>query len=470
VTSGLKEPDVIGKKKSPLCSSGYKYLFNSCRVPQLGADVSRLYNPGKHKHAIVACGGNFYSIPLKDEEGKPLNRLELEDLLYQCEESAITIDKDPLELGWLTAWNRDKWARAREFLFQRGGPEMAEALETIESSLLMINLDVDVTAESLQDQADNFWQGKNRWWDKTIQLYVTGNGQWSYLGEHSMVDGLVPVPFCEYLLNEAKFSRSAPGDERVLSSPGPTAVNVFQSAFAALSESDTQQVQKLIAEAKSDFLKQANDLEMHVNQFTSFGSDFIKKTGSSADAFAQMALQLASFRMVGKFVATYESTNTREYLHGRTEATRSVSTGSVAFCEAMGAKPKMDRSTEERQGLLKLLQQAAFKHSFYNKKASMGHGVDRHFFGLTQMIKYDEETPDLFKHPVFERSKHWRLSTSTLPTCPGFGMVVDDGLGVGYGVYENKLVFNIAAKRDTGYVQTFDKLLSEALEEMATLV
>jgi carnitine O-acetyltransferase len=209
---------------------------------------------------------------------------------------------------------------------------------------------------------------------------------------------------------------------------------------------------------------------MYVNQFTSYGSDFIKKTGASADAFAQMALQLASFRMVGKFVAAYESTQTREYLHGRTEATRSVSTGSVAFCEAMGAKPKMDRSTEERHEILKLLQQAAFKHSFYSKKASMGHGVDRHFFGLTQMMKDDEETPELFKHPVFERSKHWRLSTSTLPTCPGFGMVVDDGLGVGYCVYENKLVFNIAAKRDTGYAQTFGKLLSEALEEMATLV
>ena len=62
-----------------------------------------------------------------------------------------------------------------------------------------------------------------------------------------------------------------------------------------------------------------------------------------------------------------------------------------------------------------------------NGTCTLSVGVDRHFFGLSKMLKEGEDSPDLFQDPVFDRSKHWRLSTSNLPTCPGFGFVVDDG-------------------------------------------
>jgi carnitine O-acetyltransferase len=483
ITQGQKAPDEMGKKnkKQFSCSTGYKYMFHTCRIPALGEDSYHIYNPYIHRHVVVACRGRFFEIPLEDDEGNLLSRKDLEELLQTCVEQSEVPQDSSLELGWLTTMDRNDWARARATLVERGGPGMAKALERLESALLMVNLDVDTNVYSLQDQAINFYHGRitggcNRWWDKSIQLAVTRSGAWSYLGEHSMMDGLLPVEFCRHLLTKGTFKlQDAAADDDVSKNVSTQsslkknqAKDIFQDVFVGLSVQDQQAIAQHIEKAKSDFSQHANGLEMHVEHFTKYGADFIKHTGCSSDAYAQMAIQIAGYRLFGKSVATYESTQTRAFLHGRTEATRTVSPNSAAFCEAMGKKPQED-TIETRKKKLKMLQEAAFSHSWYSKKASMGLGVDRHFFGLSQMLKEGEEAPELFQHPTFLRSKYWRLSTSTLPTCPGFGPVVDDGLGIGYFVSDNELCFNIAGRTKHGYAERFGFLLSEALDEMHTL-
>lgn len=473
VTTAQKAPDVSGKKKTPWCSSGYKYLFNACRIPKVGADSYRIYNPQTNRHVIIAHRRRFFEIPLQDQNGKIYSRAVLEDLISQVVEQPTP--DNTLKLGWLTSWNRDEWAHTRKLLLKEGGSKMKKALERLEGALLVINLDIGTKAESLQHQAETFWHGGmaggNRWWDKSIQLAVTEDGSWSYLGEHSMADGLLPVGFCQHLLDYGKDELEIPdGSESHFPDPEPKAVDVFENVLSSLPDTALQDVRSAVDKAKKSFSKHVEDLEIHVEHFQDYGSDFIKETGSSADAFAQMAMQLAAYRLFGKPVGTYESTQVRPFLHGRTETTRTVSPSSVAFAKAMGLKPNKNRTPEERHEMIKLLQDAAFHHVWYSKKAAMGQGIDRHFFGLSKMLGDDEEAPDLFNHPLFLRSKRWRLSTSTLPTCPGFGPAVDDGLGVGYNVYQNDIIFNISGRRDHGLVEKFGALLSEALEELKTLL
>lgn len=45
----------------------------------------------------------------------------------------------------------------------------------------------------------------------------------------------------------------------------------------------------------------------------------------SPDAFIQMAMQLAWYRIYGKFTATYETVLTRMFKHGRSETLRTFS-------------------------------------------------------------------------------------------------------------------------------------------------
>lgn len=209
--------------------------------------------------------------------------------------------------------------------------------------------------------------------------------------------------------------------------------------------------------------------------FQGYGSNFIKKAGHSPDAYVQMALQLATYRLFGEQVGTYEATQVRPFLHGRTETSRAVSLESEAFVKKMGLKPKMDEYDPEiRKEKLDLLQKATAAHVNYIVLAAQAKGVDRHFFGLSMLVKDGEETPPLFSDPVFIRSKRWRLSTSHL-THPkfanwGFGEVVPDGVGIAYSILPRSCTFNITALKENEWALELSELLEEALLEMQRLV
>jgi carnitine O-acetyltransferase len=48
--------------------------------------------------------------------------------------------------------------------------------------------------------------------------------------------------------------------------------------------------------------------------FHGYGSDFIKASGHAPDAFVQSVIQLATFRLFGEQVGTYEATQVRPFL------------------------------------------------------------------------------------------------------------------------------------------------------------
>ena len=66
-------------------------------------------------------------------------------------------------------------------------------------------------------------------------------------------------------------------------------------------------------------------------EFKGYGKNFITSHGFSPDAFVQMAFQAAYFGLYGRIECTYEPAMTKAFLHGRTEAIRTVQPESVAF-------------------------------------------------------------------------------------------------------------------------------------------
>ncbi len=92
---------------------------------------------------------------------------------------------------------------------------------------------------------------------------------------------------------------------------------------------------KSLEQAEVDFDALAGKHDLRVVNFEGYGKNLIKKFGVSPDAFAQMAIQLAYFKLYGVSRATYESSGTRKYKYGRTETGRSVSIESVAWVKAM---------------------------------------------------------------------------------------------------------------------------------------
>ena len=88
-----------------------------------------------------------------------------------------------------------------------------------------------------------------------------------------------------------------------------------------------------------------------VNTFDVYGGDFIKTSGHSPDAFVQMAMHLATFRLFGEQAATYEASQVRTFLVSSVLLTSTCS--KISFSYHLGCDC---RSTEERkqQGLFLL--------------------------------------------------------------------------------------------------------------------
>lgn len=77
------------------------------------------------------------------------------------------------------------------------------------------------------------------------------------------------------------------------------------------------------------------DLDFYVYRYTNYGKDYIKTCKCSPDAFIQMALQLAYFRLYGHLVATYESASTRRFLLGRVDCIRSATKETLEWVQSM---------------------------------------------------------------------------------------------------------------------------------------
>lgn len=54
--------------------------------------------------------------------------------------------------------------------------------------------------------------------------------------------------------------------------------------------------------AKHNYTKLVTDHDIQVQSFQGYGSNFIKKSGFSPDAYVQMAMQLATYRLWGEQV------------------------------------------------------------------------------------------------------------------------------------------------------------------------
>lgn len=473
LASGALAPETLGRKKIPLCMTAYKYMFHACRIPRPEQDSYRIYDPSIYKHAVVACGGRFYKIPLIDATtGQVLSVSTLEGHLQKIMELASGTDDRGPEFGYLTGDHRDVWATARKELVEL--PGMEDALEVLESGCVLVNLDTASDLDNGRNPVSRAQCGRqflygsgnaaNRWFDKSVQLIVCPNGKAGLMGEHSMMDGMPVVGLANHIVNTSyQQAREASASNNSVET-----CSLVEDIFGDISITPT--IEEMIETSKVNFREWTKERhELDVQSFQGYGSDFMKKAGFSPDAYAQMAMQVATSRLFGKQAGTYEATQTRVFRHGRTETTRTVSPASAAFVKSL-IEPS-DLTAGDKIALLKA---ACQTHSKYIGSAAKGLGVDRHFLGLSLLANDGEAMPELYSDPVFVRSKRWRVSTSNL-THPklenwGYGEVVPDGVGLSYSVHKNNVVFGITALKEHGeWPERLGQYLEDALVEMRLL-
>ncbi|EWZ46867.1 carnitine O-acetyltransferase [Fusarium oxysporum f. sp. radicis-lycopersici 26381] len=428
VDAGTLEPEYM--KKLPICMDSYKWMFNASRVAAKPADYPVKFSSEENKHIIAIRKNQFFKIQ-HEVNGKQLNTSELEQQFKRVYELAQRVPA----VGALTSENRDVWTDARDILL-KASPKNKDALEAIESSSFVVCLD-DAAPVTLEERAHQYWHGDgaNRWYDKPLQFIVNDNGTSGFMGEHSMMDGTPTHRLNDYvndLIFGNKLDFSDPSIRSNLPEPQVVKFDI------------TKEVQSEIDRATKDFNDVISKHQLAVQAYQGYGKGLIKKFKCSPDAYVQMIIQLAYYKMYGKSRPTYESAAVRRFQLGRTETCRTVSDDSVAWVKSMSDSSIDDKTRVD------LFRKAINAHVEYITAASDGKGVDRHLFGLKKLLEPGQEVPAIYQDPAYSYSSSWHLSTSQLSSeffnGYGWSQVIDAGFGIAYMINENSLNFNVVSK------------------------
>ncbi|CAL5869866.1 uncharacterized protein PFLUO_LOCUS4097 [Penicillium psychrofluorescens] len=450
VDDGSLEPEYM--RGQPMAMNSYEFMFNCCRIPGDGADFPRKYAAAENQHIVVVRKNQFFKVPLV-VDGQALNVSELEQQFQHVYETA----QPAPPVGVLTVADRDHWAAARKKLVA-ADPANENALRDIESAGFVICLD-DAKPVTLEERSHQYWHGdgSNRWFDKPLHFIVNENGTAGFLGEHSMMDGTATHRLSDFVnatIFNKKIDLSAKPVRSSLAEPKPITFHL------------NEEVNEAVDFAAQYHRKQIADHELVVQAYQGYGKGLIKKFKCSPDAFVQMLIQLAYFKMYGKNRPTYESAATRKFQEGRTETTRTVSDESVAFCKAH------QDPTVSREEVVRLFRAALAQHTKYTLEASDARGVDRHLFGLKKLLQPGEKLPALFEDPAYTYSGSWYISSSQLSSeyFNGYGWseVIPEGWGIAYMINENSLNFNIVCKRLGAH--RMSHFLNEAASELRDLL
>ncbi|CAG8456713.1 8521_t:CDS:2 [Ambispora gerdemannii] len=456
------EPDVF--RGTHLCMSQFQRLFGTARLPT--EDGCKMDTDQNSQHIVVICRSQFYWFDVLDED----NEVAITEKTLVANLRAIKQDAQAMSVievakhsvGILSTENRKTWAGLRKIL--ENSENNKDSLKVLDSALFVVCLD-EVSPTSGDDVANNMLCGSydvqqavqvgtcaNRWYDK-LQIIVCENGSAGVNFEHTGVDGHTVLRFVSDIYTDTilRFAQTINHQMK----PLLRSSNHKQKPTNKTDTTPKKLEWVLIPEVCTGIRFAETRL-----------SDLILQNEIKVLEFDKYA---AYYGLYGSIECTYEPAMTKSFLHGRTEAIRSVTTNSAEFVKLFWSA---DASREDK---MTALRKAIHTHVNLTKMCSKGLGQDRHLYALQcvwqremRNTNLDEEKlPLIFKDSGWQTLNHTVISTSNCGNPAlrlfGFGPVVSDGFGIGYIIKDEGIAFCASSKhRQTRrFLQTLENYLSD---------
>ncbi|KAJ2898762.1 carnitine acetyl transferase [Zalerion maritima] len=389
-------PDKV--RGTPLCMYQYSRLFGTSRVPtENGCQIEQ--DP-ESKHVIVLCHGQFYWFDVLDDSSDLIMTekdisVNLQTIIDDATQTPIQ-DAAKGALGVLSTENRRVWSGLRDVLTREEASNNADCLSIVDTALFVLCLDYtepNTTAALCQnmlcgtsevEKGVQIGTCTNRWYDK-LQIIVCKNGSAGINFEHTGIDGHTVLRFASDVYTDTilRFARTINGQSPSLwASQSPDPSKRDPESFGDVNTTPHKlewdmlpelQIAVRFAETRLADLIEQNEFECL--DFQSYGKNFITSMGFSPDAFVQMAFQAAYYGLYGRVECTYEPSMTKVFLHGRTEAIRSVTDESVNFVQTFWADHPAEHKVEA-------LKKACQKHTANTRDCAKAQGCDRHLYAL----------------------------------------------------------------------------------------
>ncbi|GAB1313220.1 carnitine O-acetyltransferase yat1 [Madurella fahalii] len=389
-------PDTV--RGTPLCMYQYSRLFGTARVPtDAGCQIEQ--DPDS-KHIIVMCHGQFYWFDVLDDNSDLI--MTEKDIAVNLQTIIDDAAQTPIQeaakgaLGVLSTENRKVWSGLRDVLMREPGSNNADCLSIVDTALFVICLDYTepATAAALCqnmlcgtseiEKGVQIGTCTNRWYDK-LQIIVCKNGSAGINFEHTGVDGHTVLRFASDVYTDTilRFARTINGKAPTLwASTSPDPSKRDPESFGDVNTTPHKLEWDMIPELRiavrfaetrlADLIEQN---EFQCLDFGAYGKNFITSMGFSPDAFVQMAFQAAYYGLYGRVECTYEPAMTKMFLHGRTDAIRTVSEESVNFVQTFWA----DNPAEQK---IEALRKACERHVSTTRDCAKAQGCDRHLYAL----------------------------------------------------------------------------------------
>lgn len=467
----------------------------------------------RSKHIVILCRSQFYWFDILDHNSDII--MTEKEVAQNLQAIINDAQNTPIQeaaknaVGVLTSENRKVWAGLREVLTRDGGDSNnSECLRLVDTALFILCLD-HTSPTSGAETAMNMLSGTNvvergvqvgtctnRWYDK-LQIIVCKNGSAGINFEHTGVDGHTVLRMASDVYTDTilRFARTINGNAPslwVTTSPDPTKRD--PASFGDVSTiphrlewTMTPELAPALRFAETRIADLIQQNEMQVLEFNGYGKNFITSMGFSPDAFVQMAFQAAYYGLYGRVESTYEPAMTKAFLHGRTEAIRTVTEKSVEFVQ----KFCEDAQPAEK---VQTLREACKNHTAITRECSKGLGQDRHLYALfcvwqrglgeesasdaevsspesditvgSPQYEYDESSSSIStssssgsppeKVPAIFTDAAWgRLNTTIISTSNcgnpalrlfGFGPTSADGFGLGYIIKNDSISICASSK------------------------
>ena len=440
----------------PLCMNQYRNLFSVTRIPR--SSVDELKVTSDRTHIIALHKGHMFKVNIADDNGLLRNVAEIESDL----EVILTHSTIGQNIGILTTLDREVWAEKRTSLLAIR-EENHSALAEVENAAFVLCLDRN-SPEAIEDVSKMLLHGdgQDRFFDKALQFIVFNNGKTGINFEHSGVDGSVMLRLVGYIYdNIDKISFTLPTGEGT--SPEEVAFSVNDKLSTDL------------IEAKYLFNEHIDNTRTRVLNFSKFGKELIKTFKVSPDAFVQLALQLAEYKLYGKCYSAYEAIMTRGFLDGRIDVLYTVSPESIMFINNILSN---DCSDEDK---IASLLKATKTHIQRANECRTGNGIYTHFLALESRYKAVgnaigiDNIPAIFTDKGYQALFHSVVCTSTTSEygveLAGYGPIVDDGYGIRYFKRKDSICFNLTSR--TVMQDNLEQMctyIEESLTEMAALM
>ncbi|KAI1724404.1 choline/Carnitine o-acyltransferase domain-containing protein [Ditylenchus destructor] len=450
----------------PLDMSQYQLIYGTTRIPKHGKDEIRYGKDGGKwaQHIIVVRNGHSFHVPVYDTTGFPLSVAQLQSQLQKIIAESESVNAFPINI--CSSDERDKWAQ----VYDRVKNNNRQSIISVENALFVVALD-RTDGRSSPSTADNMAQAIhgggsgqntiNRWFDKTLQLYVNINGSAGLTYEHTPAEGPPLAMLLDFVCDQF--------DQEAFHTTSNTAA--FDSP-SKLNFQLTNDDRNAIIEASNKIDKAAANLEIVSLGFDHYGKNVPKAAGLSPDSFIQLAMQLAYYKLHNSFACTYETGTLRKFAEGRTDTIRLPNEDSAEFVQmASSRRPDLSK-------LAKYLREAVHEHKDYSKTVMNGNGIDRHLLGLKILAKLEEPNSSLrlLSSPAYNRLLQFQLSTSQVPTrhvLPmGYGPAEVDGYGCCYNPQETRIFFSITAFKSSSISSAlrFSKELQNSLHLMRDII